>query len=78
MSFTASFFPMGLVLFLPVLINSMLFVGKKCVTLKKKIFFVVNIKINSTVLFGMKAYWYKNRMGEFQFLNFRPIFFICL
>ena len=66
-------FPMGFVLFLPVLIDSMLFFGKKYVILKKN-FFVVNIKINSTFLFGMKAYWYKNRMGEFKLLNFRPIF----
>ena len=70
-------FSHGVYVILPVLIDSMLFFGKKCVTLKKK-FFVVSIKNNSTFLFGMKVYWYKNRMGEFQLLNFRPIFFICL
>ena len=64
---------MEFVLFLPVLIDSMLFFEKNVLPLKK-IFFVVNIKINSTFLFGMKVYWYKNRMGEFQLLNFRPIF----
>ena len=45
---------------------------KKNVLPLKKIFFVVSIKINLTFLFGMKVYWYKNKMGEFQLLNFRP------
>ena len=56
-----------------VLTDSMLFFEKNVLLLKKKIF-VVSIKINSTFLFGMKVYWHKNRMGEFQLLNFRPIF----
>ena len=70
-------FSHGVGVILPVLTDSMLFFEKNVLLLKKKIF-VVSIKINSTFLFDMKVYWYKNRMDKFQLLNFRAFFYMPL